>query len=67
MQKSDEQSEPLAVNARDAAALLGVSQRLLWTWTHAGQIPHVRLGRRVLYPVDELRKWLSEQASARPR
>ena len=67
MQKNDERSEPLAVNAKEAAALLGVSQRLLWSLTNAGQVPHVRLGRRVLYPVDELRKWLSEQASARPR
>ncbi len=66
MKTPNERSERLAVNAKEAAALLGVSQRLLWTWTNAGQIPHVRLGRRVLYPVDELRRWLSEQVSTRP-
>lgn len=39
--------------------MLGISERLLWTWTNAGVIPHVRIGTRVLYPVDQLREWLS--------
>ena len=53
---------PLAVSRQDAAALLGISERLLWTMTNAGKIPHVRIGTRVLYPVDALRLWLDEQA-----
>lgn len=53
---------PLAVGRKDAAALLGISERLLWTWTNAGTIPHARIGSRVLYPVDELRRWLEENA-----
>jgi excisionase family DNA binding protein len=43
--------------------MLGISERLLWTWTHAGTIPHVRIGSRVLYPVEQLRQWLSQQAT----
>jgi hypothetical protein len=43
--------------------MLSISERLLWTWTNAGIIPHVRLGTRVLYPVDRLREWLAQQAS----
>jgi hypothetical protein len=39
--------------------MLGISERLLWTWTNAGVIPHVRIGTRVVYPVDQLREWLS--------
>jgi hypothetical protein len=30
----------------------------LWTWTKREEVPHVRLGARVLYPVDLLRDWL---------
>jgi excisionase family DNA binding protein len=51
-----EPREPLAVGRKEAAAMLGISERLLWTWTNAKTIPHVRIGTRVLYPVDELRR-----------
>jgi excisionase family DNA binding protein len=54
----------LAVGRREAASMLSISERLLWTWTNAGIIPHVRLGTRVLYPVDRLREWLAQQATA---
>jgi excisionase family DNA binding protein len=50
----------LTVSRSEAARMLGISERLLWTWTNAGVIPHVRIGARVLYPVDQLREWLSD-------
>jgi len=56
-------NEPLAVGRHQAAQMLGISERLLWTWTNAGMIPHLRIGTRVLYPVEQLRAWLSKQAS----
>ena len=52
----------LALRAPDAARALGVSERTLWTMTRAGEIPHVRLGRVIVYPVDELREWLRDRA-----
>lgn len=61
-QPSPPSTTPLAVGRRDAAAMLGISERLLWTWTNAKTIPHVRIGTRVLYPVDELRRWLEDHA-----
>jgi excisionase family DNA binding protein len=57
----------LALRPRQAAAALGISERTLWAWTKRGEIPHVRLGRMVLYPVAELRTWLSERAEGRAR
>jgi excisionase family DNA binding protein len=55
---------PLALRPREAAKALGISTRHLWQLTKDGSIPHVRVGRRaVLYPVDELRAWLSRQAA----
>ncbi|MBC7833877.1 MAG: hypothetical protein H7Y88_02105 [Phycisphaerales bacterium] len=40
-----------------------MSPRLLWTKTQDGTIPHVRLGRTVLYPVEQLHEWLRDQAA----
>lgn len=51
----------LALRPREAAKALGVSERLLWDWTHNSDIPHARIGRTILYPVDGLREWLSRQ------
>jgi hypothetical protein len=55
---------PLALRPRDAAAALGISERKLWEVTadRTSGIPHVKLGKAVLYPVDELRRWLSDKA-----
>lgn len=53
----------LAFNAREAATSLSISQRLLWTLTNQGKIPHMRLGTRVLYPVDLLRDWFNKQVT----
>lgn len=58
---------PLAVGRREAAAMLGISERLLWTWTNSKTIPHVRIGTRVLYPVEQLRLWLEERARTNSR
>ena len=52
----------LALRPREAAKALGVSERTLWDWTQRGDVPHVRRGRTILYPVDVLRRWLDEQA-----
>ena len=52
----------LAMRPREAAKALGISERLLWEWTNKGVVPHVRLGKVILYPVDSLREWLKEQA-----
>jgi excisionase family DNA binding protein len=58
---------PLALRPREAARVLGVSTRTLWTWTKNGHVPHVRVGsgrrKTTLYPVAELRAWLARQAT----
>ncbi len=52
----------LALRPREAARALGIGQRLLWSKTNSGEIPCVRIGRTVVYPVDLLRDWLAAQA-----
>jgi predicted DNA-binding transcriptional regulator AlpA len=57
--------EKLALRRREAAKALGVSERWLWQRSHPrGDIPCVRVGGAVIYPVTELREWLSREASA---
>ncbi|MGE3316518.1 MAG: helix-turn-helix domain-containing protein [Planctomycetaceae bacterium] len=65
MQIRKETPKPtLALRPREAAKALGVSERLLWQWTHDGSIPHARIGRTLLYPVDLLQQWLKQQSEA---
>lgn len=47
-----------ALSVAEAAELLGVSERFLWSCVERGDIASVRLGRRVLLPADGLRKLL---------
>lgn len=54
----------LALRPKEAAAALGISERMLWTMTKAKEVPHVRFGRAVVYPVAKLQAWLSEKSGA---
>lgn len=52
----------LAYRAPAAAKALGIGVRLLWEKTNSGEIPCVRIGRTVVYPVHMLREWLTQRA-----
>jgi excisionase family DNA binding protein len=41
--------QPRLISRKAAAAFLGISERLLWTISHEGRIPVVRIGRKLLY------------------
>ncbi len=49
--------DPVNVSVGEAARALGVSPRFLRGLIAKGEFPMVRLGRRTLVPLDELRKW----------
>ena len=51
----------LALRPREAAEALGICERTLWSMTHDGDIPHFKLGKSTLYPVEALREWLRER------
>ena len=51
---------PLLVDAKCAAAMLGIGSRTLWSITQEGTLPHVRIRRRVLYSVEELKRWVAQ-------
>ena len=60
--KDEPETPCLAMRPREAASALGISERLLWEWTDRGQVPHIRMGKAILYPVESLRDWLKQQA-----
>ena len=59
-------SEPdrLTVSRSEAARMLGISERLLWTLTNRKEVPHLRIGTRVLYPVRSLQQWLESRTTS---
>ncbi len=52
--------ERLTVNAREAAQMLGVSERTIFQLSKAGKLPHKRLGARVVYSIAALKKFIDE-------
>ena len=52
----------LGLRPKEAAQALGISERLLWSKTNCGEIPHCRIGRAIIYPVHLLQEYLTEQA-----
>jgi excisionase family DNA binding protein len=56
-----ENADRLLVGIDEVARMLNISARTVWTLTKAGGVPHLRIGRRVLYPVDALRRWADER------
>jgi len=63
--KTEPATPCLALRPRKAAAALGVSERTLWDWTQRGEVPHVRRGKTILYPVGALIRWLDGQIKAK--
>lgn len=58
---SDQERPQRNLTAPEAAAYLRISRRTLWSMTNAGEVPHLRLGRRVLYPESELQAWIASR------
>lgn len=58
-----QRAEALAVDARGAAKLLGIGARTVADLAARGELPFVRIGRRVVYPTHLLRKWLDLRAA----
>ena len=48
----------LLVTTREAARLLSISPRTLWTLTNTSTIPSIRLNSCVRYSLDDLRAWI---------
>ena len=54
----------LLVRPQEAAAMLAISARMLWTLTNTKATACVRIGRAVRYDPDDLRSWRDSQKQA---
>ena len=57
----DTPTASIGIRSREAARLLGVSERTLWSWAQKGLVPHRRIGRIVLFSPSELQRWILER------
>lgn len=62
---TNEQLNPMAVSAAEAARLLGVSKPTIYQYINQEDFPSFRLGSRVLVSVEGLRKWVEAQVDNR--
>ena len=61
MRNNTPDTTPLLLTAQQAAAALAISTRKLWGMTASREIPHLRVGRCVRYPLDDLQRWIDAQ------
>ena len=61
MQSSTPTTPALLLTPKQAAEALAISPRKLWAMTASGEISHLRIGRSVRYPIDDLRQMIEDQ------
>jgi excisionase family DNA binding protein len=54
--------ERLSINAEEAAKLLSISSKTLRLLAKENKIPFKRVGNRLLFPVDQLKEWITDCA-----
>jgi excisionase family DNA binding protein len=52
----------LLLTPTEAATVLRISPRLLWSKTKSGEIPCLRIGRTVRYSTTSLQEWIDRAA-----
>ena len=55
------------VSRKEVAAILGISERTVWSMTNAGEIPCVRIRKRVLYRLDHVQGFIDRQTDGGTR
>lgn len=53
-------NEPLVYNVKEAASLLNLSKNSCYTGIMRGDIPHIKIGKRILIPKLALEKLLRD-------
>lgn len=59
--------QPLLLTVSEAAQLLRISERTLFTLTKEGGVPSIRVGRGVRYSSADLQAWINAQKVATPK
>jgi excisionase family DNA binding protein len=58
------ETERLTMSVPEAARALGISRGHAFAMVHSGELPSLRLGKRLLVPVDALRRMVNAAASS---
>lgn len=56
--------DPLTYTVPEAAALLGISNWTAYEAIKRGDLPHRKIGRRIVVPKIQLDQWLATQGAA---
>ena len=54
-------SGQLLLTPKQACDTLQLSPRKLWGMTASQEIPHLKIGRLVRYPIGDLQRWIDQQ------
>ena len=54
------QVEPISVRIEQAAEMMGTSEDTLLKWIRKAGFPYIRIGRRIIVPVSQMRHWADE-------
>lgn len=54
--------EKLALSVEEAAQMLGVCSKVVYTLTHRADFPTIKIGRRTLVSAEGLRDWVRKQS-----
>ena len=50
------------LNVKELSRLTGLKQSTIYQWVSQGKIPHIKLGRKILFDPDEINKWIDKNA-----
>lgn len=50
----------LCLSAAEVSEMTGLSVSTIRTLTRRGEIPHIKVGRRILYPLNRIENWLAQ-------
>ena len=54
------QVEPISVRIEQAAEMMGTSEDTLRKWIRKAGFPYIRVRRRIIVPVSQMRHWADE-------
>jgi excisionase family DNA binding protein len=53
--------ERMLINVNEAAQMLNLSKSYIYREAHAGNIPHAKIGSRILFRIVDLDAWIDSQ------
>ena len=57
----------LLVSSKEAARLLSISERTLWSLTDSGRLPCVKIGKAKRYSIPAIEKFIEQQTQPAPK